>query len=385
MGSHGAGPGAGSAPAGLRAKAARWTAGGAVLAALLGGGMLAAPAALAAPSIPVPCSTTALRNALSFAPSGSILVLASGCLYSINSALPNVTSDRTIAGSNDTFRATAPGFTMLHNDAKLQISRLTLTDGVNTGSGDAGALLNDAGAHLALANVTFRGNEGRTGGAILNKGELTVASSTFTGNEATDVATGGGAIDNAAGAATTVTSTTFTENEAVNGFGGAVESVGGGVTMQAPASTFTGNFARFEGGALDSFLGTLTVTGATFTGNETDGDGGAVSNVGAAATLSHDGFTGNEAGQDGGAVATFSTTSLVSDTFSRNRADRRGGGLFVGGGTATLDTTDIFANTAEGPGLAGGGIYRSGGTVIFGNNVIVRVNAPNNCTNVTCP
>jgi hypothetical protein len=393
MGSHSVGLGADSAPRGLRRRATRWTAGGVAVAATLGGGvMMAAPAAMAAPTIPVPCSTTALRNAIFFSPSDSILVLRSGCVYFIGSALPSVTRDLTIVGSNDTFRATGSGYTMLHNDADLQISHLTLVDGDNTGPGDAGAILNHNDGDLTLSNVTFFDNEGRDGGAILNTtgGDLIISSSTFTDNEATGSGGSGGAIANLPGSTATISSTTFTDNEAVGtgvfgGDGGAIDSLGGSVTLKAPANRFTDNFARDDGGAITSLLGSLSVTGATFTINEAEEDGGAVANFGAVATLNQDGFTRNLAEHDGGGVATGSSTNLGSDTFSLNHADHRGGGLFTGGGTTTLDTTDIFANSASGPFPPGGGIYRASGTVAFGNNVIVRLNVPNNCSHVFCP
>ena len=62
MGSHGVGLGAGSAPAGLRRKAARWAAGGAAVAATAAAGLAAAPSAMAVATIPVPCSVTALQH-----------------------------------------------------------------------------------------------------------------------------------------------------------------------------------------------------------------------------------------------------------------------------------------------------------------------------------
>jgi predicted outer membrane repeat protein len=361
MGSHGVGLGAGSAPAGLRRRAARWAAGGVAIAAALGGAMMAAPAAMAAPAIPVPCSTTALRNAIFFAPANSILVLHSGCVYLIGSSLPVVHRNLTIIGSNDTFRATGAGYTMLINAGpNLQITNLTFTNGRNTGLFSAGAILNTAGGALSLSGDSFVRNTGRAGGAIFNTigASLAVTGSSFTGNAAAGTGGTGGAIANGAGSTTTVIGTVF-----------------------------TGNFASDDGGAIDSTLGTLNVTKSTFLGNQADGDGGAVANFGAVATLSSDGFTRNLAKRDGGGIATASTTNLSGDTFSLNRAGRFGGGLIVGLGTTTLNTTEIFANVATGPGpLPGGGIFRAPlATVSFVNNVIVKLNVPNNCTGLFCP
>jgi hypothetical protein len=386
MGSHGVGLGAGSAPAGLRRKAARWAAGGTAAAATVAAGMMAAPSAMAVATIPVPCSVAALNGAIALAPSNAILVLRSGCVYRLTAKLPTITRNLTIEGSNDTITAFTGSYTILtNNGAVVSLNRLRITDADHT-SGLAGAIFNTGGGALSLTSVTLADNEGPNGGAVYNdtSSSLTVASSTFADNEATAGGIGGGgAIANAAGNVT-VSGTTFVGNDAENGAGGAIHSLGGTVTLQSPASGFTDNFADKDGGAIDAILGTLNVTKATFNGNVSDDDGGAVANFGAASTIAQSGFTGNRASDDGGAVADASVLDLTSDLLSANRAGHNGGGLFVAApGHVTLDTTDIIGNRA---GNTGGGIRRNtGASVSFLNTTLVLLNFPNNCSNLICP
>jgi predicted outer membrane repeat protein len=397
MGSHGVGPGAGLAPRGLRRKTARWAAGGAAAAATVAAGLMAAPPAMAVATIPVPCSVTALRNAITFAPSNAILVLTSGCVYRLTSALPTITRNLTIEGSNDTITAFSGNYTILtNNGATVALDQLRITDAFHSGAGAlAGAIFNTGGGALSLTSVTLADNTGPSGGGVFNNtgASLTVASSNFIDNESTGL--GGGAIANGATATTTISGTTFLGNDAsgdvvagvkpavIDGNGGAIVNLGGAVTVQSPASTFTDNFASSEGGAIASLLGTLNVTKATFNENEADGDGGAVANGGTTAAIAQSGFSGNFSDDDGGAIAASARLTLTSDTFSTNEAEDDGGALFITNGNTTLDTTKVFLNRAVTG--TGGGIRRTGGTVSFLNNSQVILNRPNNCSGVFCP
>jgi hypothetical protein len=394
MGSHDVSLGAGSAPAGLRRSTARWAAGGAAAAATVAAGMMAAPSALAVATIPVPCSVAALKAAITFAPSNAILVLKSGCVYRLTAALPTITRNLTIAGSNDTITAFSGLYTILtNNGADVSISQARFTDAKSTKG--PGAIENENNGVLSLTSDTFLHNEGTIGGAIRNElgATLTAASCTFVDNESTgaDVGVmpakptgpGGGAIANGPIGTTTVSGSTFLDNDAEDGGGGAIGSFGGTVTVRSPASTFTGNSADDDGGAIDAILGTLSVTKATFNDNESGDDGGAVANFGAAGTLAQSGFTRNHADDDGGAVADSTLLNLDSDTLSANHSDHNGGGLFVhNGGNVTLNTTDVFGNFA---GTKGGGIRLVSGVVSFVNTNVVILNQPTNCSGLTCP
>jgi predicted outer membrane repeat protein len=393
MGSHGVGPGASSAPAGLRRNTMRWAAGGAAVTAAVAAALGGASAAVAAPAVttPVPCSVTLLGPAISGAPANATLVLSPGCVYRLTAALPTITKNLTIDGSNDTITAFSGNYTILtNNGASVALRQLRITDANNNAPGaKAGAIFNTGiGARMSLSDVTLADNTGSSGGAVYNNAgdSLTVADSTFDGNEATS-ATGGGAIFNALGATTTVSGSTFRDNEAEAGVGGAISSVGGSVAVRSPASTFSRNTADgtvSTGGAISVAAGSLSVTGAQFADNNADNDGGGVAvAAGVTATVAESTFTGNVTGDNGGAISTGTSLRLAEDTLARNQAHDNGGGLYAAGGNTRLDGTLVFLNRAVTG--TGGGIDRTGGTVSLSFDSVVSVNKPNNCSGVFCP
>jgi predicted outer membrane repeat protein len=102
------------------------------------------------------------------------------------------------------------------------------------------------------------GNTGTQGGAINNQagGTLTVADTTFSANSAT---TSGGGLENFGTA--TVTRTTFSGNS-----GGEAAGAYNGGTMTIVNSTFVGNQASVGAGALEN-NSTLHLTNSTFFDN----------------------------------------------------------------------------------------------------------------------
>jgi predicted outer membrane repeat protein len=379
----------------------QWGAAGAAVAATVAAGMGSASAAMAAPvvTISVGCSVSALSNAINFAPSDAILVLKSGCFYGLTAKLPNVTSNITIQGSNDTIARVGGGsFTAITiQDAQLTINQLTMR-GFDGKTNLPGAIHNNGGT-LIITKSTFADNEGDAGGAILNNnsGTLTASASAFGGNEATT----GGAIENRNNSTATLNTDTFIGNEANTG--GAIFISSGHVTVTgtssaASASTqFADNDATGApavvgvkpavpvtfgfGGAIDNFGGTLTATFTSFTGNDADEDGGALWNGGGTSNVSNSAFSHNFADDDGGAIAATKSLNLTSDNITANRANDDGGGIFVNGGTTSLNQTIVSGNSA---GSSGGGIYRNSGNVSLTNGSIVRLNSPNNCSNFFC-
>lgn len=130
----------------------------------------------------------------------------------------------------------------------------------NNGTGDVQVFYVPTGTTANLQNLTLtKGNcFGCNGGAIQNRGSLTVSNSTLSDNSAPNA--GGGGIYNW-GATLTLNNDTFVGNS-TNGNGGAVASSG---QMTVTNSTFVGNSA-LDGGAI-STSGTLTMTNSTLSGN----------------------------------------------------------------------------------------------------------------------
>lgn len=104
-----------------------------------------------------------------------------------------------------------------------------------------------------------------SGGGIANLGSLTVIGSTILDNQA---AFGGGGISNAGDLV--VFNSTFQGNVAGNGGGLANEALAGSdvtPTAQVVNTTFSGNQAVFQGGAIDGVDGTLTLQNSTIADN----------------------------------------------------------------------------------------------------------------------
>ncbi len=172
---------------------------------------------------------------------------------------------------------TGPGANLLTIDADgasrvmkitggtVDISGLTFTDG-NADRG--GGLYNDALADTTLTGVAIQGNTATsnvltTGGGIWNRGTLTVADSTISGNQAP--IGGGGGISN-------------------NG------------TLTIRQSTISGNSAFHGGGLLSDYFASMTVSHSTISGNTATNAGGGIRNtLYANTTISHSLITGNNA------------------------------------------------------------------------------------------
>ncbi|ADZ09717.1 polymorphic outer membrane protein [Methanobacterium lacus] len=241
------------------------------------------------------------------------------------------------------------------------------------------------GCNVYIKNLKItNGNITTTGGAIYNKGNLTVTCSTFTGNTANQI---GGAIWNDAGNLT-LKSTTFTGNTAYQG-GGAMGYNGG--TVKVTDSTFKHNTAEIggaifgggnltvtcstfiynsayqkdygNGGAICTGGGLTKVSGSTFY-NNTSYNGGAISSYGLTVTGSI--FKGNTAGQFGGAIINQGRNlTVIGSTFKNNSAILGGGGICSGAAPLTYVKDSTFTNnTAQ---------SRSGGAIFdFGNTITVK-------------
>lgn len=203
--------------------------------------------------------------------------------------------------------------------ATLDLRHITVKNG-SFGSG--GAIATQANATVQIEGVTFVGNTsvglGNDGGAILNKGLLTINGAQFITNAAAD---GGGAVYNDGGSVV-IRNSTFDRNSAVRG--GALFNAGGSMTV-------------------DSSLVVSNVVAA-------GGLGGGVFAI--------------------GDVAETDTVTLTNTTLTANVADT-GGALFTAGTTqvALLNTT-IYANYA----YIAGGVWNNGsgpGPNVTSKNTII--------------
>ena len=238
-------------------------------------------------------------------------------------------------------------------------------------SGSAGASFSHS---LFNANTAFNASDPNgpygEGGAIDTYGNVSVDSSTFTGNVAGSVTASGLEGDGGAiaiwnnTASPSVTNSTFGGSASQGnfaggagpsdyGYGGAIENDGSNpITLSG--NTFAYNVSRggYEsyGGAVDDYLG-VTSSGDTFSSNTAD-----------SSASSSNGYA------YGGAIQTAGISSVTSDTFSANRAlggppaatsgEAYGGAVYEDGYAFTASQTTFSNNTASaGYECDGGGAY----------------------------
>lgn len=211
---------------------------------------------------------------------------------------------------------------------------------------------------IVLDSLNISGGHNAQGGGIISSvGEtnLTVKKCHFTGNTARGV---GGAIyfSRSSGTGTpvlTLQNSTFTGNSAV-AEGGAIYAT---FPVQIQNCSFTGNSGR-RGGAI--LMGTSTgptsaFADSTFTGNSATADGGAIYLGNGSILLERSTVDGNSALFNGGGIYCQGDAILLkSSTVSRNSAEISGGGIFTYSGYNQFENSTISLNTANN---YGGGIF----------------------------
>jgi CSLREA domain-containing protein len=220
-------------------------------------------------------------------------------------------------------------------------SGLTI-DGANgvtiSGNSSVKAFLVNVGIPLTLKNLTLsNGKSTNHGGAIENRGLLTVDHCTFSAN----ITTGeGGAIWN--------------WNDT-------------GTSLTVANSTFSGNTATSNGSAIRNYYGDMQVDSSSFESNiSTGGNGGGIYTTGITGdniSVSNSYFHGNRGDSTnsyGGGIYTWGP--LTNTTFYQNNAVRGGGifndGAYYGGQYLTLAVINsTFRDNASG--ATGGGIYNN--------------------------
>ncbi len=232
----------------------------------------------------------------------------------------------------------------------VTILNLTMTNATITGNG-GGAISNRG--NLTITNCTFTSNTAPIGGAIYNKGNITALSGcTFKDNTAAN----GGAIFNYEGTINNLSGCTFTDNVA-NTIGGAIFNYNGTITNLS-GCTFTGNTADQAAGAICN-NGNLTVANCNFTGNNASW-AGAIYNVdGAIITLSGCTFTDNTATYGSAITNYLSTLNMDGCTFTGNNAPHGGAILNYDGTINNLSSCTFTGNSAS----WGGAIYNYYSTI----------------------
>ena len=195
-----------------------------------------------------------------------------------------------------------------------------------------------------ISGMTITGAPDFGGAAgIVDKGNLTLASSVVTGNIDSGIINFG---------ALTVSNCNISGNEVFDGFGGGIRNKG---TATISDSTISGNTAApvFDRGGGIANYGAVAIYNSTISGN-TALDGGGIDNVTIlnsslqpTLTISDSTISGNSAALTGGGIDNSGrATATISDsTISRNTADMGGG--ITNGGTETISDSTISGNISE--------------------------------------
>jgi len=138
--------------------------------------------------------------------------------------------------------------------------------------------------------------------------------------------------------------------------GGDVSDMGGAIlnreNLAVTSSTISGNSTGSAGGGIDNSFGTLTITGSTISGNSAN-YGGGISN-GGTATVTSSTISGNTAGSNGGGISGLGgSLTIDNSTLSGNLATNNGGGIFSVEETLNVTSSTLSGNTA----YSGGGLY----------------------------
>ena len=222
----------------------------------------------------------------------------------------------------------------------VNISGVTIQNGV---AGSGGGIRNLSGT-LALRNCIISGNEATTGGGINNfVGTVTITNSTVSHNTA--VYQGGG-INSTSGTLDLEGSTV--RGNKVDVAGGGIYSLG---NLTIISSTISGNTATWGGGIHAG--GTATITASTITSNSVTDSGGGIRSS-ADLKIADSTVSSNFATRGAGIEVYFSSTAtLTNSTLTDNGADS--GGNIISDGTVELLNT-IVANSPSGGNCAGSGI-----------------------------
>ena len=305
-------------------------------------------------------------------------------IYVSNSTGSDTTGD---GSQSKPYQTISKGISMITSGGTVHIA-----DGIYTGTGNTnlkinknmniigqsqtGTIINGTGTNwifdvyggtdVTFTNLTLtNGKAGLTdmygyvhvGGAIYNRGTLSVNGCTFTGNNADY----GGAIYNNGGTINSVSDCTFTGNTVISGGGdgGAILNVG--TINSLNGCTFTGNTAVNGGGVINN-VGTISLSGCNFTDN-TATSGGVINNFGGTISLSGCNFTNNTA-TSGGAIyngyyyLSDSKVTLNGCNITQNTATTYGGAIY-NEGSLTANYNRFYNNTAT----DGTAIYSSRGSV----------------------
>ncbi|MBR4976188.1 MAG: hypothetical protein IKY61_03970, partial [Thermoguttaceae bacterium] len=215
------------------------------------------------------------------------------------------------------------------------------------GANSTGIFLVQEGAVATISRLTATRGAGAVGGAVVNRGSLTLNDVDFANNNVRLVGTP-------------------TDGELTSGLGGAIYNVG---TLSVNGGTFENNLASEFGGAIFS-KGELVVKNASFVGGSAFA-GGAIAAQAGTLTVENSTFTNNVA-EVGGAIYTLVDATFVAVSFVGNEATNGNGGAIYAGPNATITfAADAASESTLAVSFEGNKASGNGGALYSENDVVV--------------
>ncbi|MBR3890208.1 hypothetical protein IKJ53_06800, partial [bacterium] len=258
----------------------------------------------------------------------------------------------------------------IYNEGNISLSSVTFTNNLAL-LGCGGAIYNSKlSTGLAMAKVTFTGNQAKLGNAIYNEGVLTSVSGTFKANVSNiDSENKGGALYND-GKIEEIKSSTFTGNQ--SGEGGVIynteysEELGTGGKINKIASITAGNSSKatnknnaMYGGVIYNAGIINTIENSKLSYNQSN-YGGVIYNTstGIIENIYGTAMSNEVAKVNGGAIYNEGIIRYVDrkSTLSNNKAEQGNGGAIYNAGTINLQGATLNTNFA---GNYGGAIYNA--------------------------
>lgn len=249
----------------------------------------------------------------------------------------------------------------------------------NNTVGNQGGGIHSTGT-VTMSGGTIKNNSVTTGGGVWSSGTFTMeaaADGSFGTIENNAASSSGGGVYINAGTAT-VSAGTISGNNGKGSGGGGVYVNAGKFTLSGTGKV-SGNKAETDTGSYANGPGVRVNTGATFemTGGEISGQtrgnrGGGVYNVGTF-TMKGGEIKNNNVPVEGAGVYSSGTFKMQAandnsyGTISGNVTAGKGGGVYIGGGTATVEAGEIKDGRAS---AGGGGAYIAAGKLILSGGEI---------------
>ena len=320
----------------------------------------------------------------------------------VNSAVTDITIKSDSDGTKRTIDATDgnnnSGFRM--NDGQTTtIKDITLQNFKNPATDSIGGAIYNYKGTLNISNSKFQANEADYGGAIYTKASsvlsnVLISDSEFINNKAKEVGALGVMRQGV------LTNVDFKGNQATNTTEYAQDGGAGALFLGSESyttitnGTFEENTSGTRGGALstrkfdsgNNSAAKLDILGTTFTGNSATVNGGAIDNYfyGSATEGYEDGVYINGAtfeentAKNGGAIYNHKDTTqtgkmyINNTAFTGNTATTAGGAIYNEGNIVMGDGVQFVENSAK----SGGAIYNAAtGNIVIGDNAVFSDNS----------